>query len=111
MTLSDLFDLGLYGVVFLFFATAMVHLSGNSVVPNAHRSWDNSPALYRCVGAIEFVVTCFLIVPQLRIWGAMLGGLVVFWSVANLLKNNQLAWSIPAILVFVALLPISLVHR
>jgi hypothetical protein len=37
----------------------------------------------------------------------ILGGFVVFWSVVALLKNNRFAWSIPASLLLVALLPIS----
>lgn len=85
MTLSDLFDLALYGVTGLFLLAAMVNLSGIPLVKQAYRAWAYPPNFYRVVGLLELTAALFLAVPQIRIWGVILGGFIAFFSAVTLL--------------------------
>jgi hypothetical protein len=110
MTLSDVMDVMFYAVTGLFLVAALINLSGVPVVRATDRAASYPANFYRVVGAIEALVVLFLAVPQTRIWGVILGGLVVFFSTVTLLKNRQYAWSVPAMLVLAALAPASLLH-
>ena len=108
MTVSNIFGLAFYGVTGLFLLAAVINLSGHAVVRSAYRAWDYPANFYRTVGAVEALVVLFLAVPQTRIWGVILGGLMAFFSVVTLLKNRQYGWSIPAMLLLATLAPASL---
>lgn len=110
MTLSDVMDVIFITVTGLFLVTAMINICGVPLVRSADRASVRPANFYRVIGAMEALVALFLAVPQIRIWGVILGGLLVFFAVVNLLKNRQYAWSVPAMLVLAALAPASLLH-
>ena len=109
MTLWDLMDLAFYGATGLFLLAALVNLSGFSQVRRIYRAWDYPPNFYRVVGVIELTVALFLALPQTRIWGVILGGIVAFFSVVALLRHGRYAWSVPGMLLLAAL-PLSFAH-
>ncbi len=109
MTLSDLFDLAFYGVTGLFLAAAAINLSGLPVIRQAYRAWNYPPHFYRVIGALELTVALFLVLPQTRIWGVILGGFIAFFSVVTLLRHGRYALSVPAMLTLMAL-PLSFAH-
>jgi hypothetical protein len=47
----------------------------------------------------------FLFVPQTRIWGGMLGAMVLFVTIVSLLNHSKYIYAVPAILVMLALVP------
>lgn len=108
MTVSNILGVVFYTVTALFLLAALVNLSGHPIVRSAYRAWAYPANFYRTVGAVEALVVLFLAVPETRIWGVILGGLVAFFSVVTLLKNRQYAWSIPAMLMLATLAPASL---
>jgi hypothetical protein len=110
MTLSDTMDLAFYGVTALFLLAAIVNLSGHRLVRSAYNSWAYPQNFYRVVGAIELTVAIFLAVPQLRIWGVIVGGFIAFFSVVPLLHHGRYAWSVPGMMLLAALVPASLAH-
>ena len=110
MGLSDVLDMAVYGVTGMFLLAGLVNLGGGSVVRAAYRAWDYPPNFYRVVGLIELVVALFLALPQTRIWGVILGGFIAFFSVVTLLKHSRYVWSLPAVLLLAALVPVSFTH-
>ena len=46
--------------------------------------------------------------PQTRIWGVVLAVLVTFAAEITLLKNEQYMWSVPGIVLMIALVPAAL---
>jgi DoxX-like family len=111
MTLSTLLNLAFHGVTGMFVLTGLINLSGSPVVRAAYRAWDYPANFYRVVGIVELMVVLFLVLPETRIWGVILGGFIAFFSVVTLLKNRRYAWSLPAILLLAALVPVSFAHR
>jgi hypothetical protein len=110
MTLSALLDVASYGVTGAFLLAALVNLGGGPVVRAAYRAWDYPANFYRVVGLLELTTALFLALPQTRIWGVILGGAIAFFSVVTLLKNRRYAWSLPAMLLLVALIPAFFTH-
>jgi len=110
MALSTLLNFAFYGVTGVFLLTGLINLSGSPVVRAAYRAWDYPANFYRVVGSIELMVALFLALPETRIWGVILGGFIAFFSVVTLLKNRRYAWSLPAILLLVALVPVSFAY-
>jgi hypothetical protein len=47
----------------------------------------------------------FLSLPQTRIWGGVLGAMVLFITVVSLLNHRKYLYAVPAILLMVALAP------
>ena len=110
MRLSEIFELVCYAVTGLFLLAAVVNLSGLPVVKRSYRTWNYPPNFYRVIGVIELMVALFLTVPQTRIWGVILGGLIAFFSVVTLLRHGRYAWSVPGMLLLAALVPVSFAH-
>jgi hypothetical protein len=104
--LSDLMDVVFYAGITMVLIAALIHLSGNSVVPSAFRPPNYPASFYRVMGAIGLIVTAFLVIPQTRLWGLILGCLVAASSLLTLLRHCRYAWSLTAILVLIALMPI-----
>lgn len=110
MTLSALLNLAFYAVTGVFVMAGLVNLSGSPVVRATYRTWDYPAKFYRVVGAIEFLVALFLALPETRVWGVILGSFIAFFSVVTLLKHRLYAWSLPAMLLLAALVPVSFTH-
>jgi hypothetical protein len=106
MMLPDLMDIVFYVGTAMVLVAALVNLGGSSVVPSAFRASNYPATFYRVMGLIGLIVTAFLVIPQTRLWGLILGGLIASSSLVTLLRRCRYAWSVTAILVLVALVPI-----
>src|ERR1022692_1749521 len=106
MMLSDVMDIVFYAGTIAVLITALVHLSRRSVVPSALRFSKRPQTFYRMIGAVGLMVTAFLVIPQTRLWGLILGSLIASFSIVALLRHCRYAWSLTAILVLIALVPI-----
>jgi hypothetical protein len=89
----------------IFFVSAAVQLPGPAFVRRAYKLWDYPPKFYRVTASTELLIALFLAIPQTRIWGVVLAVLVTFVAEVTLLKNRQYMWSIPGIVVMIALVP------
>ncbi len=92
----------------IFGAAAVVHLAGPGFVQRAYARWEFPPKFYRVTGLVELLACAFLATGPTRIWGVVLAGLVTFVGEITLLNHRQYAWSIPGIMVLIALVPASL---
>jgi hypothetical protein len=92
----------------IFFVSAAIQLAGPGFVRRAYKRWDFPPKFYRVTGFVELLTALFLVTPQTRIWGAILGGLVTFAAEVTLLNHRQYFWAMPGVLLLVALIPAGL---
>jgi hypothetical protein len=92
----------------LFAASALLHLAGPRFVRQAYARWGFPTEFHRVAGVAELLAAVFLAESITRIWGVVLGGMVVSVVVITLLKNRQYAWTIPPLCVLFALAPASL---
>ncbi|MGZ5141065.1 MAG: DoxX family protein [Burkholderiales bacterium] len=96
------------GLVFAFGASGLVQLVGPSFVRRAYQRWALPPRFHRVIGALMLLAAFFLTVPNTRLWGVMLAGLINFLAVVTLLKNREYGWALPGLAVAIAL-PVMLV--
>jgi hypothetical protein len=89
----------------LFGAGALLHLAAPGFVRQAYQRWDYPRGFYYVVGIAQALTALFLGVEQTRIWGGVLGAMVLFVTVISLLNHRKYAYAVPAILVMVALAP------
>jgi len=92
----------------VFALSALIHLAGPRFIREAYDRWDFPPKFYRVTGIVELLAAAFLANPITRIWGVALAALTMFVAVVTLLNNKQYAYTVPGILVMVALIPASL---
>ena len=105
MTLSDLSsDLALL-LSLLFGLVAMLNLAGPGFVLRLYRRWDYPRGFHYVVGLIQGLTALFLAIPQTRIWGGILGAMVLFVAIVSLLNHRKYAYAVPAIFLMLALAP------
>jgi hypothetical protein len=110
MTIIEMETLVAYGFAVLFGLAGLVNVLGTSAVRAVYRFWHYPKQFYRVVGALELLTALFLAVPQLRIWGVVLGGLIAFFAVVALLNHRHYAMSVPGMLLLVLLVPATFGH-
>ncbi|HVW75132.1 MAG TPA: hypothetical protein VHC39_15955 [Rhizomicrobium sp.] len=96
--IADLLSLTLSA---LFAATAILHV----LAPSFVRRWEFGRGFYAVFGVAQALTALFLAVPQTRIWGGILGAMILFVTVISLLNQRNYAFAVPAILVLAALAP------
>jgi hypothetical protein len=57
------------------------------------------------IGAFELLSAAFLFFPPARMLGLVMAGIIGFFSVVTLLNHRQYGWSVPAMLLFAAVVP------
>jgi hypothetical protein len=92
----------------LFALAGIINLSGHAQVRMIYRFWHYPRGFYRIVGVVELLTALFLIAPELRIWGVALAAPIAFFSVVTLLNHRQYLWSLPGMLLLMALVPASM---
>ena len=89
----------------LFGIAALLHLARPKLIRNAYRRGHFAQSNVNAVGVVLGLAALFLAVPELRIWGGILAGLILFAIVTALLKNERYVWAVPMMLLLVALAP------
>jgi predicted MFS family arabinose efflux permease len=92
-------------LVFVYLAAGSTNLIGGSFVRRLFNRWHYPGQFHRVVGALELLSVAFLVFPQTRILGLVMAGLIGFFSVVTLLSHRQYGWSVPAMLLFAAVVP------
>ena len=91
----------------IFAASGLVHLAGPGFVHRAYERWGFPADFHRVTAVIELLTAAFLAEPTTRLWGVILAAMVIFVAVVTLLQNRQYAWSVPGIVLLIALIPAS----
>ena len=110
MTIAGVQDFVAHGLVALFTLVGVLNVTGNGTIRAIYRLWHYPKQFHRAVGVLELATAVFLAVPQLRIWGVVLGGLIAFFSVVALLNRRQYALSVSGMLLLASFVPTALAH-
>ena len=92
----------------LFGASGLLHMAGPGFVRRAYRRWSFPSNAHRAVGVLQILAALFLSNPVTRIWGVILAGFVIFFATVALLNRGKYAYSVPGLLLMLALVPASL---
>jgi hypothetical protein len=86
----------------------LVQLGGSRMVREAYASWEFPAGLYLVTGALEIIAAVCLAIPELRVWGIALTGVIMFGAVVTLLSHRQYLYAVPALMLMAALIPAAL---
>ena len=98
----------LAGILALIFAGAgIIDVAGFRFVGARFRQWQYRRQFHRVMGVLQLITALFLAMPQLRIWGIVLAGVMTFFGVVTLLNHRQWSWAVAGMLIMAALVPVS----
>ncbi|HEX4636480.1 MAG TPA: hypothetical protein VH189_09885 [Rhizomicrobium sp.] len=103
--MSELADLLAQLLAGLFGLAAVLNLAAPAFVRRAYQRWAFARGFYYVVGAAQALAALFLALHQTRIWGGILGAMILFATVVSLLNRRQYLYALPAILAMIALAP------
>jgi hypothetical protein len=89
----------------LFGLSAVLHLAAPGFVRRVYQRWAYARGFYYVVGAAQALTALFLALHQTRIWGGILGAMILFVTVVSLLNRRKYLFALPAILVMIAIAP------
>jgi hypothetical protein len=93
------------GLAGLFAAAALLHLAQVPFLRLAYQRWGYARSFLYVAGGVMAATALFLFVPVLRIWGGVLGGLILFVAVTTLLNRERYLCALPMILLLAMLAP------
>ena len=103
--MSEIADLLAEILAGLFGLSAVIHLAAPGFVKRVYQRWAFARGFYYVVGAAQALAALFLAVHQTRIWGGILGGMILFVTVVSLLNRRKYLYALPAILAMIAIAP------
>jgi uncharacterized membrane protein HdeD (DUF308 family) len=86
----------------------MINIAGPRKLRETYANWEFPPRFYLVAGVLEVTAAAFLAVPEMRLWGIVLAGLIGFGAVVTLFNQRRYLSAVPAIVLMIALLPASL---
>ena len=89
----------------MFALAAILHLAGLRILRDAYRRGRYPRSSVNAVGVVLGLAALFLGVPDLRIWGGILAGLILFAIVTSLLNHQRYFWAISMMVLLAALAP------
>lgn len=89
----------------LFALAAALHLSAPRPIRNFYRRHNFPRGFYYVAGTAQAFAALFLAVEQTRIWGGVLGAMILAVTVISLLHRGRFLYAVPAILAMLALAP------
>ena len=108
MSHATAFTIIAQSIAVLFAIAGAIQLAGPAFVRRAYERWEMPRKFYRVTGALELIAALFLVNAETRVWGVALGAIITFNAIVTLLKSEQYGWTVPGILLLVALVPASL---
>jgi hypothetical protein len=94
-----------WSVATIFAIAALVNLSGPRALRDAYARWGYPRRFHLITGTLESIAAAFLAVPETRIWGVAVAGIVLFVAVVTLLNHRQYLYAVPGIVLLAALPP------
>ncbi|MEP6830982.1 MAG: DoxX family protein [Rhizomicrobium sp.] len=101
-TLDALVLSGLFGI------GGLLHMARPGFVRHAYRRWGFPSNAHRVIGVLQILTALFLSNPVTRIWGVILAGFIIFFATVALLNRGKYVYSVPGLLLMLALVPASL---
>jgi len=89
----------------LFGLASALNLAAPGFVRRAYQRQAFPRGFYYVVGVAQAMTAVFLALHQTRIWGGILGAMILFVTVVSLLNRRQYLYALPAILAMIALAP------
>ncbi len=89
-------------LVTTFALSGLVQLAGPRFVRDAYARWEYPSGYYRITGTLELLAATLLAVPETRVRGAILAGIIMFGAVVTLLHHREYLHAVPAMALFVA---------
>ena len=89
----------------LFAAAAALNLSAPGFVRRIYQRLGFPRGFYYVAGLAQLLTALFLSVPETRIWGGVLGVIVLFVTTVSLLNHRKYLYALLAILALIALAP------
>jgi hypothetical protein len=89
----------------LFGLSAVLHLAAPGFLRRAYQRWAFARGFYYVVGTAQGLTALFLALHQTRIWGGILGAMILFVTVVSLLNRGKYLYALSAILVMLAIAP------
>jgi hypothetical protein len=82
---------------------ALLHFAAPQFLVQAYRQWQFPRAFHYVPASALGLAALFLAVPQTRIWGVILGAMILFVTVVSLLNRGKIYYAMPAIALMAAL--------
>ncbi len=95
----------------IFAISGLVQLSGAAFVREAYRRWEFPSRFYRVTAVLDLLAAGFLAMPETRLWGIGLAGMITFAAVTMLLGRRKYLHAVPGMVLLVALAPSALSVR
>ena len=95
-------------LVTIFAIAAMVDIGAARYLRERFRNWGYPRQFYQVFGVLQLFAALFLALVQLRVWGIMLAGFILFWGIVILLHHRRWSWAVAGMLMMTALVPASL---
>lgn len=89
----------------LFAVASLAHLFAPTALREAYARAGYARSFLYVMSIALGLAVIFLAVPQMRVWGGILGGLILFTASTAFLYRERYAYAIPAILLLAALAP------
>jgi hypothetical protein len=89
-------------LVIIFALVGLVQLAGPRCVREAYARWDYPRGYYHITGILELLAATLLAVPETRILGAILAGIIMFGAIITLLENREYLHALPAMALLTA---------
>ena len=86
----------------------LVNVAGPRRLRAAYARWELPARFYLVAGALEVTAALLLALPELRLWGIALAGLIMFGAVVTLFNHRRYMSAVPGIILLAALVPASL---
>jgi hypothetical protein len=105
MSIVLLSHLAAVSLATLFGLAGLLHLAAPRALLNGYRRWQFAPSFHYVAGVAHLFAALLLAIPQLRVWGGILGAMILFVTVVSLLNHRKYAYAVPAILAMLAIAP------
>jgi hypothetical protein len=103
--MSEIADALALTLAALFGLAAALNLAAPGFLRRAYARWEFARGFQYVAGTALGFTALFLVLPQTRIWGGILGAMILFITVVMLLNRGKYTYAVPAMLLMLALAP------
>ena len=89
----------------LFGAAALLHLVAPGFLLRGYRNRGYGHGFHYAVGIALALAAVFLAIAETRVWGGILGAMILFFTAVSLLNREKYLCAAPVILLMIALAP------
>ena|SRR5712671_2931155 len=86
----------------------LINIAGPRGLREAYARWEFPARFHLGVGVLQIAAAVLLAIPDMRVWGIVLAGSIMFGAVVTLFNHRRYVFAVPAIMLMAALVPASL---